>query len=127
MLINQNRPKYLSIVHAVALDLSSALEEEVSKESRKQDEITVLAGCYTIIDYTANLLAKLGVNDDEYPEAVGKDHYLVAPELMKDMAIELESNLQDDNCPLAIDYRKVQALAAFLLLIPHIERLAEIV
>ena len=127
MLMNQNRLKNLSIVHAVVLDLSTALEEDVGNGCRDYDKVMVLSGCYTIIDYTANLIAALGMIDDDSEVVVRSDHYLATPELMKELAVELENNLQDDRCPVAIDYKKVQALAALRSLIPHIVRLTELI
>lgn len=122
-----SRYENLSLVYDTVLDLSKALEEEVENGCRDYGKILLLSGCYSIVDYMANLIGALGLDDDAYPESnVKADHYLVVPKLMEIFAKELEGNLCDECCPSCIDYKKVQALAGLRTVIPYIEQLTKI-
>lgn len=117
----------LALIYDVAFDLSKALEEEVKNGCRDYDKILLLSGCYSIVDYMANQISALGIDDNAYPESnVKADHYLVVPKLMEIFAKELEGNLCDERCPSCIDYKKVQALAGLRTVIPYIEQLTKI-
>lgn len=114
----------LSGAYDVARVIADHLEREYLQGIHDAHKLEILSGCYTVTDFFANLIAKLGLeeaNDDHtdpFPELAD---YAAAAELMKAYAEILEGDLTSDEMPSFVDYRKVHALVGLRIVCQYIE------
>lgn len=103
----------LSCAYDVAREISAQLEREYLQNSLDTHKQDVLSGFYSVIDFFSNLIAKLGLEeeDEDYDDPIlGPDEYADAAKLMKSYVQILEQDLACDDMPSCVDYRKVHAL-----------------
>lgn len=103
----------LSGAYNVARVIIEQMEREYLQGSHDTHTMEILSGGYSVVDFFANLIAKLGLEeeyDDYNGPALGSTDYSAAAELMKAYAEILEEDLTSDETPSCVDYRKVHAL-----------------
>ena len=109
----------LELVYDVVRDLIHALEQDWSEGHLDEHRTEVLSGCYSVCDYTANKLASFNSEDDEsegrYP--IKASQYLTALNILKECEMQLTESLSDDKRSNIIDYKKVNALVGFCVLV----------
>ena len=118
----------LELVYDVIRDLIESFEEAWSKGALEGQSIEVLSACYSVCDYAANKLAEFASEDDAERDRplITASQYADALATMKECEQLLTANLADDDCPSFIDYRKVQSLAGFQVVIPYVESIIRV-
>ena len=114
----------LSGAYDVARDITEQLEHEYLQGSLDAYKQEVLSGCYSAVDFFSNLIAKLGLEEEdessEEPRLEPGD-YSAAAELMKAYVEILEGDLACDETPTYVDYRKVHSLVGLRKVYHYIE------
>lgn len=113
--------KAVSSAYGVTYGIIEKLEQEYLNGTLDASGQSVLSGCYSVIDYLAHLIANLGVEEEGEEIPADPDQLKAAADFMSKLAVTLEDNLYDDNCPGAVDYRKVHALVGLRAVSKYID------
>lgn len=118
----------LSGAYDVAREITERIEHEYLHGSHDMYKLEVLSGCYSVVDFFSDLIAKLGLEEegDSFDEpTLGPVEYADATELMRAYVEILEGDLTCDEIPSCVDYRKVHALVGLRIVCQHIESTAQ--
>lgn len=119
----------LSLIYNVAYDLSQSLERDYIQGGLNEAQIAVLSGSYSVVDWVANRIAELGLEEDECEVYLSPSVQTIkeAPKLMKALLESLADNLFSSYGSEIVDYKKVQALAGLQVIIPYLEEISRII
>ena len=124
---NNSLYRALEDSYNVARDIVQKLETEcLQGGALSTDKQSLLSGAYSAMDFFANLIAKLGIDNEEgdvileCPRTTLED-YRAASDLMKEYASILESDLCCDTLPNCVDYMKVHFLVGLRAVYEYID------